>query len=116
MRNVKLIAFSDTKSFFINYHIYDKNIWEHVPPPDEEKPHDEDEDKEKEGEEAPLNLNYSIKELESDQQEADKSGESFLIEKDTIVAGRHRTARNKILELLDARITRAMAAHGRIGP
>ena len=116
MRGVELIVFNDTKSFFTNYRMHGKNIWEHVPPPDEEEPHDKNENKKKEGKEAPLDLNYSIKELESDQQEADKSGESFLIKKSAVVAGRHRIAGSGVLELLGARITRAMAARGRISP
>ena len=47
--------------------MHNKNIWEHVPPPNKKKPHDKNENKEKEGKEAPLNLNRNIKELESDQ-------------------------------------------------
>ena len=58
--------FNDIKSFFINYYIYGKNIWEHVPPLNEKEPHDKNKNKEKEGKEAPLNLNYNIKELEFD--------------------------------------------------
>ena len=38
------------------------------------------------------------------------------MEKNAIMAGRHRTTGNGILELSDAWITRAMAARGRIGP
>ena len=72
-----------------------------MPPPDEEEPHDKNKDKEEEGEKAPLNLNYNIEKLEFDQQEANKSGESFLIKKNAIMANRHRTIRNKILELSD---------------
>ena len=87
-----------------------------MPPPNEEEPHDEDEDKKKKGEEAPLDLNYNIEELESDQQEADKSGESFLIKRNAVMAGRHRIVGSGALELLSARITRAMAACGRTGP
>ena len=99
MRGAKLIVFNDTKSFFTNYHMYNKNIWEHMPPPDEEEPHDKNENKKEEKEKAPLDLNYSIKKLKSDQQEADKSGESFLIKENAVVAGRHRTARNGALKL-----------------
>ena len=102
MKNIELVIFNDAKSFFTNYYIYDKNIWEHVPPPDEEEPHNKNKNKKKEKEEAPLNLNYNIEELESDQQEANKSGESFLIKGGIVIAGRHRTARNGILELLGA--------------
>ena len=87
-----------------------------MPSPDEEEPHDKNKDEEEERKEAPLNLNHSIEELESDQQEADKSGESFLMEGGAVVAGRHRTTRNGVLELSGARITRAMAARGRTGP
>ena len=116
MRGAELAAFGDAKSFFTNYRMHGKNVWEHVPPPDEEEPHDEDEDEEEEGEEAPLDLDRSIEELESDQQEADKSGESFLMEGGAVVAGRHRTAGSGALELSGARITRAMAARGRTGP
>ena len=32
------------------------------------------------------------------------------------MAGQHRTTRNKVLELLDAQITRVMAAYRRTGP
>ena len=116
MRDVKLVTFNDTKSFFINYRIYNKNIWEHVPPPDEEEPHDKNENKEKKGKEAPLDLDYNIKELKSDQQEADKSNKSFLIEKNAVMASRHRTIRNRVLKLSGARIIKAMAAHRRISP
>ena len=87
-----------------------------MPPLDKKEPHDKNENKEKEGKEAPLDLNYSIEELESDQQEADKSGKSFLIKKNIIMAGRHRTAGNKTLELLGARIMRVITAHGRTSP
>ena len=73
-----------------------------MPPLNEKEPHDKNKNKEKEGKEAPLDLNYNIKKLESDQQEADKSGKSFLIKKNIIMAGRHRTVRNKVLKLLDA--------------
>ena len=115
IRDIKLTTFNDAKSFFINYHIYNKNVWEHVPPPDEEEPHNKDKNEEEKGEEAPLDLNCNIKELESNQQEADKSGESFLIKKNVVMAGRYRTAGNGVLELSDTWIMRAMAAHGRIG-
>ena len=115
IRGAELTAFNNIKSFFTNYHIYGKNIWEHVPPPNEEEPHDEDENEKKEREEAPLNLNYNIEELEFDQQKADKSGKSFLMERDIVVAGRHRTIRNKILELSGAQIMRVITAHRRIG-
>ena len=71
-------------------------------PLNKEEPHDKNKNEKKEGKEAPLNLNYSIKELEFDQQEADKSGESFLIKKNVIMTGRHRTVKNKVLELLGA--------------
>ena len=87
-----------------------------MPPLNKEEPHNKNKNKEEEGEEAPLNLNYNIKELEFDQQEANKSGKSFLIKKGVIMAGRHRTTRNKVLELLGARIMRAMAAHRRTSP
>ena len=87
-----------------------------MPPPDEEEPHDENKDEEKEREEAPLDLNHSIEELESDQQEVNKSDKSFLIKKGTIITGRHRTVGNGALKLSGARITRAMAARGRTGP
>ena len=100
MRGAKLIIFSDTKSFFTNYYIYNKNIWEHVPSLDEEESHDKNKDEEKKEKEAPLDLNYNIKELKSDQQEVDKSGENFLMEKSAVVAGRHRTARSGVLKLL----------------
>ena len=85
-------------------------------PPDKKEPHNKNKNKKKEGKEAPLNLNYSIKELKSDQQEANKSNKSFLIKKGAVITGRHRTTKNKILELLGARITRAMAAYKYIGP
>ena len=111
MRGAELIIFGDIKSFFTNYCIYNKNIWEHVPPPDEEEPHDKNENKKKEGEEAPLNLDYNIKELESDQQEADKSGKSFLIEEGAVMADRHRTIRSEALKLLGVRIMRVMAIY-----
>ena len=101
MRDAELIAFGDIKSFFINYHIYGKNIWEHVPPPNEEEPHDKNENEEKKKKKAPLNLNYNIKELESDQQEANKSNKSFLMEGDAVMAGWHRTIGNRALELSD---------------
>ena len=59
--------FSDIKSFFINYRMYNKNIWEHVPSPDEEEPHNKNKNKKEEGKEAPLNLDCNIKKLEFDQ-------------------------------------------------
>ena len=67
MKGAELAVFGNTKSFFTNYHIYGKNVWEHVPPSDEEEPHDKNKDKEEEREEAPLNLDYNIEELKSDQ-------------------------------------------------
>ena len=116
MKGAELITFNDIKSFFTNYRMHDKNIWKHVPPPNEEELHDENENEEKKRKEAPLDLNYSIKELESDQQEANKSDKSFLIEKSAVMAGRYRTIRSEVLKLSSARITRVMAARGRTGP
>ena len=66
MRDAKLIIFNDIKSFFTNYRIYDKNIWEHVPPSDEKEPHDKNKNKKEEKKKTPLDFNYSIKELEFD--------------------------------------------------
>ena len=73
-----------------------------MPPPDEKEPHDKNKNKEKKGEEAPLDLDHNIKELESDQQETDKSDKSFLMEKGAIMASRHRTAGSGALKLLGA--------------
>ena len=85
-------------------------------PADEKEPHDENKNKKKERKEAPLNLDRNIEKLKFDQQEANKSGESFLMKKGAVIVGRYRTAGNKVLELLNARIIRVMAARGRTGP
>ena len=87
-----------------------------MPSLNKEEPYNKDKNKKKEREKAPLNLDYNIKELEFNQQEADKSNKSFLIKGGVIMAGQHCTARNKILELLGARIIRVMTAYRRIGP
>ena len=116
MRGAELIIFNNIKSFFTNYRMHSKNIWEHVPPLNKKEPHDEDKNEEKKWEKAPLNLNYNIKELESDQQEANKSGKSFLIKGGAVMAGWHRTTRNGVLELSGARIIRVITTHGRTGP
>ena len=86
-----------------------------MPPPDEKKPHDKNKNKEEEGEEAPLDLNYSIEELESDQQEVDKSGESFLMKRNAVMAGRHCIVGNRALELSGVWIMRVITARGRTG-
>ena len=72
-----------------------------MPPLDEEEPHDKNKNKKKEEKKAPLDLDYNIEELESDQQEANKSGKSFLMKKNVVIIGRHCTAGNEILELLN---------------
>ena len=87
-----------------------------MPPLEKKDQKKKKKNKKKKGKEAPLNLDYNIEELESDQQETDKSGKSFLIKRGVIMAGRHRIARNKTLELSGARIIKAMAARGRTSP
>ena len=82
--------------------MYGKNVWEHVPPLNKEEPHDKNKDEKKEKKKAPLDFNYNIKELESDQQEANKSNKSFLIKKSAVMAGRHRITRSEALKLLGA--------------
>ena len=86
-----------------------------MPSLNKKKPHDKDKNKKKKRKEAPLNLDYNIKELEFDQQEANKSNKSFLMEGGAVIANRHRTARNEVLELSGTRITRVITARGRIG-